>query len=64
MPALGHFRPAGTLAPPPGQDERVAELERLGGSVFQREGRVVEVNLNRTKISDQALALVSELLSA
>src|SRR5262249_41465753 len=39
-------------------DEPVAELERLGGTVFRRDGRVVEVNLNRSRIGDDSLRLL------
>jgi hypothetical protein len=37
------------------QEQQVAALRRLGGTVFEREGNVVEVNLNRTKILDEDL---------
>ena len=60
-PAAGHFRAAASPSPPSTQGECVAELERRGGTVFLRDGHVVEVNLNRTKISDESLALVSSL---
>jgi alpha-glucosidase len=39
--------------------QAVTALERLGGTVFLRDGQVVEVNLNRTKISDEQLALLT-----
>ena len=47
-------------APTCSQDPTVA-IERLGGTVFRREGQVVEVNLNRTKVSDGDLRLLSGL---
>ena len=37
-------------AVPPDQERRVAELRKLGGTVFERDGIVVEVNLNRTGV--------------
>jgi hypothetical protein len=43
------------LAIPSDQQQQVAELRRRGGTVFEREGTVVEVNLNRTKILDEDL---------
>ena len=41
----------------PGLDQapQVAELRRLGGTVFERDGAVVEVNLNRTRVEDRDL---------
>ena len=42
------------------QDPTVA-IEQLGGTVFRREGQVVEVNFNRTKVSDGDLRLLSGL---
>jgi lactate permease len=44
-----------------GEAGAAAELERLGGTVFQRSGRIVEVNLNRTRIADADLKLLSGL---
>jgi hypothetical protein len=35
--------------------QQVAELRRLGGTVFERDGAVVEVNLNRTRVEDRDL---------
>jgi hypothetical protein len=43
------------LAIPSDQQQQVAEVRRLGGTVFERDGSVVEVNLNRTKVKDQDL---------
>ena len=71
-PAHGHSRcvrlasrrglgPVSLGAGPRGcEQQRIAQIERLGGAVFVREGRVVEVNLNRAKISNLQLALVSK----
>jgi hypothetical protein len=41
----------------PGSDQaqRVADLRRLGGTVFERDGAVVEVNLNRSRVEDRDL---------
>ena len=43
------------LAIPSDQQQQVAEVRRLGGTVFERDGSVVEVNLNRTNVKDQDL---------
>jgi alpha-glucosidase len=43
----------------PDPAQAVTALERMGGTVFLRDGQVIEVNLNRTKISDEQLALLS-----
>lgn len=43
-----------------GDDPTVELLERLGGTVFRRDGKVVEVNLNRTKVRDADLERVAE----
>ena len=51
---------AQALAPAADQEQRIAQIEQLGGAVFVREGRVVEVNLNRAKISNLQLALGSK----
>src|SRR5438132_7546790 len=37
---------------PSNQEVQVAELRRIGGTIFERKGSVVEVNLNRTKVRD------------
>jgi lactate permease len=43
----------------PNEEDAARRLEQLGGTVFRKSGRVVEVNLNRTKVSDAELKLVS-----
>jgi hypothetical protein len=50
---------ATSLAPVSRAQEDAAAIERLGGAVFRRDGRVVEVNLNRVRLSDGDLALLS-----
>ena len=51
---------AGSLhANPSDHQQQVAELRRIGGTVFERDGTVVEVNLNRTKVQDEDLGRLS-----
>ncbi len=57
--AAAQGQPAHGSSGTPAQEQRIVELERLGGTVYQRMGRVVEVNLNRTKIGDDHLALLA-----
>ena len=40
--------------------QRVKQLKQLGATVFSQQGEVVEVNANRTKITDQDLALLAD----
>jgi len=47
----------------PAQQDPTVAIEQLGGTVFRREGQVVEVDLNRTKVSDGDLRLLSGLTS-
>ena len=52
-------QPTGASAHPLDEAKEIAEVERLGGAVFQREGRVVEVNFNKAKIGDEATRLLA-----
>jgi acetyl esterase/lipase len=40
--------------------KQIAELRRMGGVVFEREGTVVEVNLNRTRVQDDDLGRLAD----
>jgi hypothetical protein len=51
------------LSPPSDHAAPINAIERLGGTVFVRDGRVLEVNLNRTKISDDQLSLLGRFSS-
>jgi hypothetical protein len=44
---------------PSDQEQQVAELQRIGGTVFERDGIVVEVNLNQTGVKDEDLGQLS-----
>lgn len=41
------------------QDQAVATIRETGGHVFLREGKVVEVQLNRARVDDDSLTLVA-----
>ena len=59
VPAVlpGDLQVAAPVLTSPGSDQaqQVAELRRLGGTVFERDGAVIEVNLNRTGVRDDDL---------
>src|SRR5207248_11496790 len=59
VPAIlpGDSHGAADVLTSPGSDQaqQVTELRRLGGTVFERDGSVVEVNLNRTGVKDRDL---------
>ncbi|MBI4601897.1 MAG: sulfatase-like hydrolase/transferase [Planctomycetes bacterium] len=64
--ALEGFRGTRRLAVEParprGDPERAAKrVEDLGGRVFRKDGRIVEVVLNRRDVPDEALRLIGEL---
>src|SRR5215831_7469284 len=57
VPAVlpGDSQGAARVLTSPGSDQarQVAELRRLGGTVFERDGAVVEMNLNQTRVEDR-----------
>jgi acetyl esterase/lipase len=54
--------PVQPAAIPSDPERQIAELRRLGGTVFERGGKVVEVNLNRTQVQDGDLDRLSRFL--
>ena len=59
LPANGFDDEARPATTPSDQSQRIAELRRIGGTVFERGGTVVEVNLDRTKAKDDDLDQLS-----
>jgi lactate permease len=49
-----------SVDPPRTVVRRTESIEQLGGTVYQRDGRVVEVNLDRSGINDHLLSLVMD----